>query len=72
MTSLIDRTLASVLQFAFTQLSAYKYICIYNVQSRAERATHTGMKKIYNKPPRALGVSRPATSMVINLSEEKR
>lgn len=59
-------SISALTQLTLVLLSACKYICIYKVQ----RATHMTMKKIYSNP--RLGVSRPATAMVINLSKEKR
>lgn len=65
-----SRTWGGTLQLAVVQLGAYKFICIYKVQTLAETDTNTRMRKICNNPE--LGASRPATSMVINLSEVKR
>lgn len=59
-------SISALTQLTLVLLSACEYICIYKVQ----RATHMTMKKIYSNP--RLGVSRPATAMVINLSKEKR
>lgn len=68
--SLIRRTSVSVCFSSPPFKWAHTNTSLCKVQPRAERATHMSMKKIYNNP--GLGVSRPATSMVINLSEEKR
>lgn len=56
---------ATECEVCFSLLSAY--ISIYSVQSWAERDTH--MKKIYNNP--GLGVSRPATSVMIHFFQRK-